>query len=78
MAKAKTTKQLDISIKSLKKKLAALEMRKKKAVAMAKKKSAKKKPVKRKVKRKVAKRKKAKRKPAKRKVAKRKVKRRKR
>ena len=64
MAKAKTTKQLDISIKSLKKKLAALEIRKKKAVAVAKKKPAK---------RKVAK----KRKSVKRKAAKRKVKRRK-
>ena len=62
MAKAKTPKQLDIKIKSLKNQVTKLEAQKKRAVVAAKKK-----PVKRKaVKRKVVKRK-VKKKPARRK-----------
>ena len=69
MAKAKTPKQLEISIRSLKKKLTALEAQKKRAVAAKKKKVTKKKVVKRKA---------VKRKPAKRKAKKKTVKRKKR
>lgn len=64
MAKAKTPKQLEISIRSLKRKIALLEVQKKRAVTAKKKKPAKKKRV---VKRKVAKRKPAKRKTVKKK-----------
>jgi len=64
MAKAKTPKQLEISIRSLKRKISLLEAQKKRAVAAKKKKPAKKKRV---VKRKVAKRKPAKKKTVKKK-----------
>ena len=58
MARAKTPKQLEIKIKSLKKQIGKLETQMKKAVAAAKKKEAKKKVVKRKpAKRKAVKRK---------------------
>ena len=48
MARAKTPKQLDISIKSMKKKLTALEKQRKRAATSAKKKPAKRKAAKRK------------------------------
>ena len=58
MARAKTPKQLEIKIKSLKKQVGKLEAQRKRAMDAAKKKAVKKKPVKRKA---------AKRKPVKRK-----------
>ncbi len=59
MVKTKTPKQLEISIRSLKNKVAKLEAQKKRAVAAAKKKTVKKKAVKKKVVRKKAVKKKA-------------------
>ncbi len=59
MAKAMTAKQIEIKIRSLKKQVGHLETRKRKAMAMAKKKAAKKKTAK---KRKPARKKSAKRK----------------
>ena len=57
MAKAKTPKQLDIKIKSLKKQVVKFEAQMKRAVLVAKKKSVKKKVVKTKAKKKPARRK---------------------
>ena len=48
MARAKTPKQLDVKIRSLKKQITKLEKQKKKAVAAQKKKKTKKKPAKKK------------------------------
>ena len=62
MAKAKTPKQLDIKIKSLKKQVTKFEAQKKRAVVAVKKKPVKKKAVKRKVVRRKVKKKSARRK----------------